>query len=77
MTFPHDDSADIKQMMRQVCLQTMMLFSARGRAMAELSEALSAEGIDHLLFKGYVVRDCYIIPELRSFGDIDFSHPSL
>lgn len=72
MTFPHPDSAGIKQMMRQTCLQTMMLFSARAQAMAELSQALSAEGIDHLLFKGFVVRDYYTIPELRSFGDIDF-----
>ena len=72
MSYPHDDSAPIAQMMRRQCLQTMALFSQRGEAMAKLTEALSNEGIDHLLFKGYVVRDYYTIPELRTFGDIDF-----
>ncbi len=72
MSFPHDDNAPIAQMMRRQCLQTMALFSQRGEAMAKLSGTLAAEGIDHLLFKGYVVRDYYTIPELRTFGDIDF-----
>ena len=76
MSFPHDDNAPIAQMMRRQCLQTMALFSQRGEAMARLTEALSNEGIDHLLFKGYVVREYYTIPELRTFGDIDFLiHP--
>lgn len=76
MSYPHEDSAPIAQMMRRQCLQTMALFSQRGEAMAKLTEALSNEGIDHLLFKGYVVRDYYTIPELRTFGDIDFLiHP--
>lgn len=72
MSYPHEDNAPIAQMMRRQCLQTMALFSQRGEAMAKLTEALSNEGIDHLLFKGYVVRDYYTIPELRTFGDIDF-----
>ena len=72
MSFPHPDSAPFAQAMRRQCLQTMALFSQRAEAMAQLTHALSAEGIDHLLFKGYVVRDYYPIPELRTFGDIDF-----
>ena len=72
MSFPHPDSAPFAQTMRRQCLQTMALFSRRAEAMAQLTHALSAEGIDHLLFKGYVVRDYYPIPELRTFGDIDF-----
>ncbi len=72
MTFPHDDSAPFAQAMRRQCLQTMALFSQRADAMKRLTQALSAEGIDHLLFKGYVVREYYTIPELRTFGDIDF-----
>lgn len=72
MSFPHADSAPIAQLMRRQCLQTMAFFSQRADAMARLTEALSAEGIDHLLFKGYVVRAYYPIPELRTFGDIDF-----
>lgn len=72
MTFPHEDSAPCAGYLRRQCLQTMALFSQRGDAMARLTERLSAEGIDHLLFKGYVVRQYYPIPELRTFGDIDF-----
>ena len=76
MSYPHEDSAPIAQMMRRQCLQTMALFSQRGEAMVKLTEALSNEGIDYLLFKGYVVREYYTIPELRTFGDIDFLiHP--
>ncbi len=72
MSYPHPDSAPIARTMRQECMQTMLLFSRRAEAMARLSELLSAERIDHLLFKGYVVRNCYPVPELRTFGDIDF-----
>ena len=72
MSWPHADSAALAQPLRRQCLQTMALFSQRADAMARLAEALSAEGIDHLLFKGYVVREYYTIPELRTFGDIDF-----
>ena len=72
MSFPHPDSAPLAPVMRRQCLQTMAIFSQRGEAMARLSQAFSAEGIDHLLFKGYVVREYYTIPELRTFGDIDF-----
>ena len=72
MSWPHADSAPIAQAMRRQCLQTMALFSQRADAMKKLTQALSAEGVDHLLFKGYVVRDYYTIPELRTFGDIDF-----
>ena len=72
MSFPHEDSAPVAPAMRRQCLQTMALFSQRAEAMAQLTQALSAEGIDQLLFKGYVVREYYTIPELRTFGDIDF-----
>ncbi len=72
MTYPHPDSEPVAQSLRRQCMQTMLLFSRRGADMDALSQALAAEGIDHLLFKGYVVRDYYTIPELRTFGDVDF-----
>ncbi len=72
MSWPHDDSAPYAQALRGACLQTMALFSRRADAFSHLCELLTAEGIDHLLFKGSVVRDYYPIPELRTFGDIDF-----
>ncbi|MGI6270484.1 MAG: nucleotidyltransferase family protein [Candidatus Howiella sp.] len=36
-----------------------------------MMEALSAAGLSHICLKGYVVRTCYPVPELRTFGDID------
>lgn len=72
MSWPHDAAAETVQYLRRQCLQTMAMFSRRTEAMRSLTELLSAEGIDHLVFKGYVVRDYYPIPELRTFSDIDF-----
>lgn len=41
--------------------------------MNQLIHQLDAHQIDHLLFKGFIVRDYYTpCPELRTFGDIDF-----
>jgi len=34
---------------------------------------LAEGGIDHLAFKGIVVKDMYAVPQLRSFGDIDLA----
>ena len=36
-----------------------------------LSAALTAEKLPHLPVKGYYLRECYPVPELRTFGDID------
>jgi hypothetical protein len=42
-----------------------------GRCGGGTEKALSHAGIDHILMKGYVLRDCYPVPELRTFNDID------
>lgn len=72
MSWPHEDSAPYAQLLRGVCLQTMARFSRRAEALSCLCGQLTAEGIDHLLIKGSVVRDYYPIPELRTFSDVDF-----
>ncbi len=36
-----------------------------------LSKTLAEQGIDHLAFKGIVVKDVYTVPQLRSYSDID------
>ena len=36
-----------------------------------LSRALSEAGVDHLPFKGIVVKEFYPVPELRTYGDVD------
>lgn len=43
----------------------------RENSYRQLSKQLKEAGIDHLSFKGIVVKDCYPVPELRTFGDID------
>lgn len=38
-------------------------------------ESLNKAEIPHILFKGLVVKNCYPVPELRTFGDIDIIIP--
>ena len=40
-----------------------------------LIEKLNEAQIPHILFKGLVVKECYPVPELRTFGDIDIIIP--
>lgn len=64
--FPAEGSA-----FRTECMATISGFSQRA-ALAELFfEKLAEEGIDHILMKGFVVKDYYPIPELRTYGDLD------
>ena len=44
----------------------------RNKQMERLITILNENQIDHLLMKGYIVKDLYPVPELRSYGDIDF-----
>ena len=51
---------------------TIQQFMIRGRRMEGLIKKLNDAEIDHLLFKGFVLKNYYPIPELRTYGDIDF-----
>ena len=42
------------------------------KQMERLIEHLNENEIDHLLMKGFIVKDIYPVPELRYFGDVDF-----
>ena len=56
---------------RRECMATISVVGQRiGRAEL-LFDELSRRGIDHVLMKGYVLKDYYPVPELRTFGDID------
>lgn len=56
---------------REICMSTIAGFAHRG-ALADLFlERLAESGIDHIVMKGYVLKDYYPVPELRTFGDID------
>ena len=57
---------------RRECMATISTLGQRaGRAELLFSE-LARRGIDHVLMKGFVLKDYYPVPELRTFGDIDF-----
>lgn len=56
---------------REICMSTIAGFAHR-TALADLFlEKLAENGIDHIVMKGYVLKDYYPVPELRTFGDID------
>ena len=61
---------------RSEFLSTITITTVRDEDMKTLITLMEDNGIDRLLFKGYVVKDLYTVPELRTFGDIDFAiHP--
>lgn len=57
---------------KKQCLSEIAVYSRKAELMKVLVNKLDEQGIDHLLFKGFVVREYFTIPELRTFGDIDF-----
>ncbi|MCD8356570.1 MAG: nucleotidyltransferase family protein [Clostridia bacterium] len=72
MSYPDESNAQVAPLMRKQCLQSIGIFSQRAEKMKLLLQQMNEQGIDHLLFKGYVLKDYYPVPELRSYGDIDF-----
>lgn len=64
-------SEEMSAGLRRGCMMTMAQFAHRTALAQMLCEELAGQGIDHILMKGYVLREYYPIPELRTFGDID------
>ena len=60
-----------KAELRGACLATIDVYNRRGALADQLLERLNTAGIDHIVMKGYVFRECYPVPELRTYGDID------
>lgn len=56
---------------RRECMATISALGQRAGRAEMLFEEMSRRGIDHVLMKGYVLKDYYPVPELRTFGDID------
>lgn len=56
---------------RSLCMNTIALFARRYALAQAVVRELDQAGIDHILMKGFVLRDCYPVPELRTFTDID------
>ena len=72
MQSPCERTAKYAEMLKMQCFASVAVFAQRTKKADELFEKLDEAGIDHVLFKGYVVRSYYPMPELRSYGDIDF-----
>ncbi len=64
--------AESQAFVRRQCLAQISLFGRRAEQAKQLAAELDKNGIDFILFKGLVVRDYYPVPELRTFGDVDF-----
>jgi len=64
---------DIREKYEDELLATIGITTMRDEDMKALIDLLNENGIDHLLFKGYIVKDLYTAPELRTYGDIDFA----
>lgn len=61
---------------RQLCMSTISLFARRYALAQTMAKKLDEAGIDHILMKGFVLRDYFPVPELRTFTDIDLViHP--
>ncbi|MGN1201666.1 MAG: nucleotidyltransferase family protein [Eubacterium sp.] len=76
MTYPDESNAAAADSLRVQYLQTISSLTQRDENMKIQIRQMNERGIDHLLFKGYILKDYYPIPELRTFGDIDFLiHP--
>lgn len=70
--YPQPAAAEVSQYLWQCSLDSLLVFAGRNERMRELNSVLEAGGVDVLLFKGYILKDFYPVPELRSFYDIDF-----
>lgn len=56
---------------RAQCMAVIGGYAKRAAMAQMLFGEFSSRGIDHVLMKGYVLKDYYPVPELRTFGDID------
>ena len=57
--------------MRRQCRGEIARYSRRVELTKLLAAELDKKGIDFILFKGFVIRQYYPVPELRTFGEVD------
>ena len=69
--YPICNDPQVKAQLRSLCLNSIAVFARRNALADAMALELEKAGIDHILMKGYVLRDFYPVPELRSFNDID------
>jgi len=71
MKHPICPDAQAAAFLRSGCRNTVARFAQRSIQAEAFSQTLEQAGIDHILMKGYVLRELYPVPELRTFNDID------
>lgn len=71
MKYPICPDEQVKPCLRRLCLNTIGLYTQRKALAQTMVQELDRAGIDYILMKGYVVRELYPVPELRTFNDID------
>ena len=62
----------LQKTMSDILYNTIAVFTNRAYAMQQLIQVYEKHDILCLLMKGFLVRECYPVPELRTYGDIDF-----
>ena len=71
MQSPCERTAQIADALKKQCFANIAIFTQRAEKTQHILSLLNEAGIDHMLFKGWVVRNYYPVEELRSYGDID------
>jgi len=61
----------MEMLMKQHCMQNMMLQEQMKAVQAKTLSALSEGGVDAVVFKGFALAQHYPQPHLRQWGDID------
>lgn len=69
---PEQAPEAIRSNLRKLYLREFGLYARKAELMRQLAAEYDKIGIDCILLKGIVIRNCYPVPELRTFGDVDF-----
>ncbi len=68
----NEEEQEVLDIAKKIFISTQKRSNERTEKYQRLSQKLRESGIDHLIFKGIVVKEYYPVSELRTFGDIDF-----
>lgn len=64
---------ETRKKLRTVCMQTVNLYTRRAALAQKLTGDLAAEQVPTVAMKGYILRQYYPVPELRTYGDVDLT----
>lgn len=64
-------SAPLWQTMKREFCSTLARSATQDEVMGGVIDAFCKAGMPHLIFKGYAMKNCYPVKELRTMGDID------